>query len=178
MALLVLMMVAAACKGGGVAKTRGLSRAQYPDQESWDSQVVLTRDGRYVARTISDKLVKFDNTDMAFLSGNVGAHFYNDDGQHISYLTSDSASVNLAGNHMSAFGHVVVISDSGHTLATDTLLWEDRYEMITTDDTVRFTTPQSDTLFGVGFQSDVDLTNWTIFQPWGVTGSALETENE
>jgi hypothetical protein len=30
------------------------------------------------------------------------------------------------------------------------------------------TTERDDTLYGVGFESSVDLTHWKIIKPWGV----------
>ena len=70
---------------------------------------------------------------------------------------------------MSAFGHVMIRSDSGLVLRTETLRWDDTYDMVATEDSVMFNTPEGDTLYGVGFESDIDLTHWTIYKPWGVT---------
>ena len=41
-------------------------------------------------------------------------------------------------------------------------------EKIFTDDRVIFITGQNDTLYGIGFKSDVELNNWEIMQPTGV----------
>ena len=141
----------------------------YPDHESWESTIILSRDGQLVAVADSRRMIKYNDRNMAHLIGEVNVDFYNQEGGHMSHLLSDSADVNMQANTMSAFGHVVIHSDSGLTLATETLRWDDTYDMITTDDTVRFTTLDSDTLYGVGFESDVDLTHWKIHQPWGVT---------
>ena len=32
----------------------------------------------------------------------------------------------------------------------------------------RFITEQNDTLYGIGFKSDIELNNWEIMQPTGV----------
>ncbi len=95
--------------------------------------------------------------------------FYNKDGLHISHMLADSANINMSSNDLNAIGSVVVRSDSGLVLHTDTLHWNDQYDMINTDDSIMFTTPSNDTLYGIGFESDVDLTHWKIYKPWGVT---------
>ena len=67
-----------------------------------------------------------------------------------------------------AIGNVVVLSDSGVTLYTDTLSWDNVKEKVFTDDRVMFITEQKDTLYGIGFESDIELNNWKILKPTGV----------
>ena len=74
-----------------------------------------------------------------------------------------------------AIGNVVVVSDSGVTLFTDTLAWDNVKENVFTDDPVKFITDSQDTLYGIGFESDVELNNWKILNP---TGVFHENENE
>jgi len=176
--LLVLALVCLACQDSSrVASMRGSSRDMYPDQESWDSRVILSRNGNMVALTDSRRMVKYDERNTAQLIGNVRVDFYNEQGHHISRLYADSADVDIRANNMSAFGHVTVQSDSGHILQTSSLRWNDEYDMIATEDSVMFTTTDKDTLFGVGFESDVDLTHWKIYRPWGVTGRAFDVSD-
>ena len=69
---------------------------------------------------------------------------------------------------MIAIGNVVVLSDSGVTLFTDTLSWDNIREKVYSDDEVIFITEEQDTLYGIGFESDVELDNWKILKPTGV----------
>ena len=164
-----------ACQEPSVVKERG-SKDNLPDQASWESTIIISRDGRLVAVAQSDSMVMYAQRPDT-LRGNVKVEFYNRLGQHISHLDADSAVVDMTVNNLSAFGHVVFRSDSGLVLFTSTLLWDDQYEMVTTTDTVTFTTPDSDTLYGVGFESDVDLTHWKIYQPWGVTERSFRVDD-
>jgi hypothetical protein len=75
---------------------------------------------------------------------------------------------------MLAIGNVVVVSDSGVTLFTDSLLWNSIDSLITTDDTVMFITENNDTLNGVGFQSNADLTHYKFYDVSGVTDRTYE----
>jgi hypothetical protein len=48
------------------------------------------------------------------------------------------------------------------------LSWDNVKEKVFTDDKVIFITEQKDTLYGIGFESDVELNNWKILKPTGV----------
>ncbi|UCH10263.1 MAG: LPS export ABC transporter periplasmic protein LptC [Fidelibacterota bacterium] len=167
--LLAVTILLGACQKSAVVKQRGSTKDMYPDHESWESTVVISRNGLLVAVADSRRMIKYNDRNLAHLIGEVDVDFYNEAGQHMSHLSSDSADVDMQANRMSAFGHVIIRSDSGLVLETETLRWDDTYDMVTTEDTVQFTTLDNDTLYGVGFESDVDLTHWKIYQPWGVT---------
>ena len=77
---------------------------------------------------------------------------------------------NEISNNLKANGNVYVVSDSGYTLLTSEILWDNRYKMIVAEDSVMFTTTEGDTLYGVGFESDMDLTKWKIKKPRGTRG--------
>lgn len=165
----LILLLAWSCQKSGVIQQRNATKTMYPDQESWTSTLIISRQDLMVARADSDRMIKYNNRDQAYLIGNVSIDFYNKDGQHISHMLADSANINMSNNDLNAIGSVVVRSDSGLVLHTDTLHWNDQYDMINTEDSIMFTTPSSDTLYGIGFESDVDLTHWKIFKPWGVT---------
>ena len=104
--------------------------------------------------------------------GNVEIDMY-DDGKHISVLYSDSAQINERNNNLIASGNVIVVSDSGYTLRTNKINWDNSYKLITAEDSVMFTTSEKDTLYGIGFESDSDLEEWRIFKPVGITRSGI-----
>ena len=90
--------------------------------------------------------------------------FFNEDGSHISTLYSDAAIVESVSNNLRAFGNVTVISDSGYTLKSDQILWDNQYKLITSEDSVLLTDKSKNTIKGIGFESDMDLTNYKIFK--------------
>lgn len=167
--LTTLVLILATCQEPAVVKQRGSSKDMYPDHESWESTIIISQNGLRVAVADSERMIKYDDRNVAHLTGQVNVDFYDEQGRHVSHLSADSAEVDTKTSTMSAFGQVVIRSDSGLVLETETLRWDDKYEMMATDDTVLFTTSESDTLYGIGFESDVDLTHWKIYRPWGVT---------
>jgi LPS export ABC transporter protein LptC len=149
-----------------------ISREGIPDQKSWNSTIILTRDGRKRAVVKSNFLEKYNDRSEIILTENVDGDFYSTEENHMSNLKSDKAFVYEQNDNMLAIGSVVVRSDSGVTLYTDTLLWNNKAEH-----TVMLTTESKDTLYGIGFESNVDLTHWKIFQPWGVTSRTDEVDD-
>ena len=143
------------------------SSEELKETEIWNPVIILTRKEAKLVEAKSEKLYKNTN-EMALLVGNVVVDFYNDEGDHISILYSDSARIDEQNNNLNANGNVYVISDSGYTLTTSELLWDNRYEMIVAEDSVMFTHPEGDTLYGIGFESDSDLERFKIFRPFGI----------
>ena len=143
------------------------STQELNENEIWNPIIFLSREETKLVRAESEKLYK-NTSEMALLVGNVKVDFYNDEGDHISILYSDSARIDERNNNLHANGNVYVVSDSGYTLTTNKILWDNRYEMIVADDSVMFTHPEGDTLYGVGFESDIDLERFKIFRPFGI----------
>ena len=142
------------------------------ENEIWNPVIILSREEDKIVEAKSEKLYKNNNAD-ALLVGNVEVDFFNEVGQHISILYSDSARINEQNNNLRANGNVYVVSDSGYTLTTNEILWDNRYKMIVAEDSVMFTTTEGDTLNGVGFESDMDLEQWKIFRIFGVTREGI-----
>jgi LPS export ABC transporter protein LptC len=92
-------------------------------------------------------------------------------------IVADSGSIAEKQRDIRAVGNVVVTSQDGLRLETDILMWDNRRQRIFTEDSVRFTTA-TDTLFGIGFVSNRNLTNWEIGTPTGRSYRLLEDEDE
>ena len=145
------------------------SGLEYPDQESWGVTIILTDSSLERARIKSGHLEKYNKKQYILLDEMVEVDFYDKNEEHVAVLNSLKAEVKQNSNNMKAIGNVVAISDSGITLYTDTLLWDAKREKMTTLDPVMITTEDSDTLYGIGFESDSDFKNWKILNPSGVT---------
>ena len=137
------------------------------DNEIWNPRIILTRADKKMVEAESDKLYK-QKDESAILVGNVEIDFYNNMGNHMSILYADSARINERNNNLSAQGNVYVVSDSGYTLTTNKIDWDNNYKMIIAKDSVMFTTLEGDTLYGIGFESDSDLEEWKIFNIFGI----------
>ena len=135
-------------------------------------EIIITRKDFRVVVAKADILVEGNDED-AILRDNVIADFFDDLGQHMSILYSDSARFNQKNNNLYAMGNVFVVSDSGYTLSTKSIMWDNQYKLIESQDSVMFTTPEKDTMYGIGFESDMDLSEWKIYKPKGVSGKGF-----
>ena len=147
--IVILVPLFIACSGKTEFDESGTSE-ELMENEIWNPIIILSREENKIVTAKSDKLYKKSN-EMALLVGNVEANFFNEDGNHMSILYSDSARINEQSNNLHANGNVFVDSDSGYTL----------------------TTTDGDTLYGVGFESDMDLERWKISRPFGIARDGI-----
>ena len=145
------------------------SRTGLPDQESWDVEITLTDEGIMRALVKAGHLEKFNDRNYVFLNKNVDVDFFDEEEVHTTNLKSMIAEIDEKTNFMTAINNVVVVSDSGATLYTDTLKWDSKEEIIYTASPIMLTTNKNDTLYGSGFESDVGLNHWKILYPSGVS---------
>ncbi|MBV54279.1 MAG: hypothetical protein CMG27_00565 [Candidatus Marinimicrobia bacterium] len=139
-----------------------------------DLRIASLKELSEIQKTANSKFKKIINTSI--LDEKVDADFYSTEERHMSNLKSEMAYVygDTKKDSMLAIGNVVVVSDSGVTLFTDSLMWNSIDSLITTDDTVMFITENNDTLNGVGFQSNADLTHYKFYDVSGVTDRTYE----
>ncbi len=137
------------------------------NQISTDVEITLTEQGNMKALIKSQVLERDDGNSQLKLKDNVKVDLYDDDYQHSSLITSHYAFINEKENKINAFGDVIVVADNGQQLFTDSLLWDNKLDKIFTDASLTFISGNLDTLYGTGFESNIDLTNWKITKPKG-----------
>ena len=169
-------MVFLACEPVGQTATDAVEvEERIPSQESWNSTVLISSAGQQNVTARADYLVQFEEPREIEFIGHVKLDFYNSDGTHSSVMTADTGHIDDRRRLFTATGDVYVVSDSGMTLRTTRLLWNEKKEIIFTEETITFTS-EMDTLYGIGFESDASLENWTILQPTGVTYREMSDE--
>jgi len=156
-----------ACQSNELQKS-GQTRQGRPDAESWDAVITLTNKGAKRGVIRSGHLEKYNENEFILLDQNIDADFFNEEEVFTTNLKSLVAEIDEEEDFLVAIGNVVVVTDSGVTLFTDTLSWDNQKEKVFTSDSVIFITEKKDTLYGIGFESDIELNNWKILQPTGV----------
>ena len=156
-----------ACQSNELQRS-GETRQGRPDAESWDAIITLTNKGAKRGVIRSGHLEKYNDNEFIMLDQNVDADFFNEEEVFTTNLKSLVAEIDEEEDFLVAIGNVVVVTDSGVTLFTDTLSWDNQKEKVFTSDSVIFITEKKDTLYGIGFESDIELNNWKILQPTGV----------
>jgi len=139
-----------------------------PSQESWGITVAFADSGRTRAVLRAGHVAVYPNTEITILNQGIKVDFFDREEHHTSVLTADSGQVDDRTHNLKAFGNVIVVSDSGVTLRTTELGWDNARRLIHTNSYVRITSPTEE-IEGQGFESNESLTDYRIFH---VTGRA------
>jgi LPS export ABC transporter protein LptC len=137
-------------------------------QESWNSTVTFTESGKVKAVLKAGHIAMYASQQQTLLDEGVQVDFFDQQERHTSVLTSKRGKVDDKTHDMEAYEQVVVVSDSGTVVETDTLLWTNSTRKVHSNDYVKITSPD-ESLQGFGFESDQTLKNYTIFRVTGVS---------
>ena len=148
----------------------------FPDQEGWEETVTSSKNGVVTAVIKYGHMQHYKKTKMFEFDEGIIIDFFNDEGAHTSKLTSEKGKLNEASNDIEAYGNVVVVSDTGVTLKTERVLWNNSIEKIISNDDVMIVTVENDTMYGSGFESDQNLENWVITSGKGKLNRALDLD--
>jgi LPS export ABC transporter protein LptC len=149
-----------------------------PDQEGWNSRITVTSNGQVAAILQYSHMEKYSKRRETKFDGGIVVDFYNTEGKHASNLVAARGLLHEETNDVEALDNVVAVSDSGITLRTQRLRWDNTRQKIISNDFVTITTVDNDTLYGHGFQSDQNLKNWSILKPSGVTQKKIDITGE
>ena len=100
--------------------------------------------------------------------------FYDPQMEVSSTLTSNYAIRKEKENTIEAKDDVVVVNVKGEKLNTEQLIWNERTSKIYSNEFVKITTPDK-IIFGNGFESNQDFTNYKIFS---IKGTINITQDE
>jgi LPS export ABC transporter protein LptC len=140
-----------------------------PQQESWNSHIVISDSGLVRAIIDAGYLRVFEGSQQTHMSEGVVVHFFDTDGKQTSVMTSREAIVDENTDNLEAIGNVLVVSDDSSKLRTEHLYWDNRRQLVHTPEYVQITSPK-EKLQGHGFESDQNLRNYKVFH---VTGQAV-----
>lgn len=171
-AVMLLALVVCGCEEKVKPSVDAAVSKELPSQESWNSTVVFSDSAHLKAILWSGHISSYTSRQVTELSDSVHVDFFNDQEQHTSLLTARRGIVHDATRDLEAYEHVVVISDSGTTLRTERLFWNNATQRIYTDAFVDIQSPKEH-IMGHGMESDQSLKNYRIFK---VTGQAISNE--
>jgi LPS export ABC transporter protein LptC len=162
----VFLMVG--CANLPESPTLDKNRDKLPDQTISQGKIDVVKEGRLQYVIHAGRIRTFEKDRLTLLDSSVVVDFFNQAGAHTSVLTSAQARVEETKNIFLAQGNVVVKTDSGATLRTERLFWDEAKRKIRSDTLVTMIT-QYDSLRGYNFDAAEDLSSWQIQQPTGQT---------
>jgi LPS export ABC transporter protein LptC len=153
------------------ANAPSIGTADKPGQVSYNTSMNFSASGVLRAILHAGRVQTFDTKRYTWLDSSVRVDFYNSESIHSSVLTSLTAKVNTTNNNMTAYGHVHIISDSGTTVDTDSLEWDNKSQTIHSDAPVHIVEKDGRVTDGIGFESDQNLEHYHIMRPTIVSSS-------
>jgi LPS export ABC transporter protein LptC len=143
-----------------------LKSGEIPDQESWKSSVTFSDSGNVKAILNAGHISVFNSKAYTLIDSGAIVDFYKN-GDKVSTLTGKNGKVLDATKDIEIYDSVVVINKEGSILKTSKLYWNNKLQKVSTDVFVKITTPKED-IEGIGFESDQNLKNYTIYKVTGV----------
>lgn len=178
LALVLLFMAVSACTNLEENDPEGNLFKGQPDQVFLDGELEIYRKEKTLGTLQAQVIEQYDRESRLRLYGKVKVVDKDSLGNVSTTLTCDTLHFYRARQDFVALGNVIVYSEPTSArmtaergpmrLATEQLEWTNRLERIHTLREVVFQTAK-DTLYGVGFSSNRDLTSWEIMRPSGVT---------
>lgn len=131
-----------------------------PDQVIENSTFTFSEEGIRSAVIWAKYVEVYERLDLK-KAKQVRADFYDKDGKHASVLVADSGVIQERRRKFEALGNVVVTTDEGIKLNTQTLRWDPEKAKIVTDDFVTVTKDQN-VITGYGLEADQELKHFII----------------
>ncbi|MFA7290518.1 MAG: LPS export ABC transporter periplasmic protein LptC [Melioribacteraceae bacterium] len=144
-----------------------------PVQESWNSKIIFSQDGRIKAVLFTKHLEIFEDKNETLLK-DIKIEFYDSNNVKSTTLTALKGRVEDLTKNMYAIENVIVANDSGVVLKTQELMWRNLDEKIISDKFVRIVSNE-EIIEGYGLVSDQHLKNYVIKR---ITYSAIKATNE
>lgn len=157
MAVLVMLLTCACGKDESNAPALPVD---VPDQIIENSTITFTQEGIKSATIFAEYVAVYEKLDLK-KAKKVRVDFYDKEGTHTSVLVADSAVIQERKQKLEGLGNVVVTTDEGIELKTQSLRWDPESAKIVTDDFVTIT-KDKDVITGYGLEADQELKHFVI----------------
>ena len=139
------------------------------------AELLHTENGKIKVRIVAGKIERFQNRQPQLVfSEQMEVYFYNDSSWLQSTLKADNASIDEETKVMLAQNNVELISSDDEKLETEELIWDEKQDKIYTNKKVKITTGK-EVIYGEGFSSNPDFTEYTITKIHGTFDFEAET---
>ena len=131
-----------------------------PDQIMENSTIIFSEEGVKSATIFAQYVAVYEKLDLK-KAKKLHVDFYAQDGSQTSVLLADSGVIREGKQKVEALGNVVVTTQQGVKLTTESLRWDPQTAKIVTDDFVTITKGQ-DVITGYGLEADQELKHFVI----------------
>jgi LPS export ABC transporter protein LptC len=142
-----------------------LNTSEAPSQESWNSTVFFSDSGRTKAVLKAGHISVFSDKGYTLIDSGAVVDFYKD-GNVGSTLTGRRGKIEDRSKDIVIYDSVIVMNKEGSELRTQKLFWNNKTQRVSSDEFVSIKTP-TETIEGIGFESDQNLKNYKIYKVSG-----------
>lgn len=168
--LLLAISLLQACKNDNIEKIQILTAADnLPVEVGTNILLNYTDSGLVKAKVFAPTMERFDNdkSNQSIMKKGITAYFYNPQKKITSYIKSKYAIRDDRARTMTVKNDVIVVNIKGDTLRTETLVWDEKTNKISTQDAVKITTPD-EIIYGDGLESNTEFSQYKIFKIKGI----------
>jgi LPS export ABC transporter protein LptC len=158
-AALAAVLMAFGCQSRTASPPRGAD-VRLPDQEARDFTLTESSEGKK-NWTLWASYAAMYNDQSLVDAKTVRIEFFDKEGKRFSTLVAKTGRVHQRTNDLEARGDVVVTTESGIRMETDSLRWQNTAGKIVSDGFVKVTR-QHDVVTGYGFESDPSLDHFHL----------------
>ncbi len=150
-----------------------------PILEAKNFETLVTDSGRVRYFLKAPKLLRFEDEGRNYIEFPEGMELvkFDEKKRIISSITANYAKQFVAEDKWEAKNNVIATNAQGDTLKTEHLIWEEKKEIIYTEEFVKIIR-KDQIITGIGFTSDQKLQNWKIKNPKGTIYVSVNNEGQ
>jgi LPS export ABC transporter protein LptC len=155
------------------------STENLPILEAKNFETLFTDSGKVSYSLKTPKLLRFEDEGRNYIEFPEGVQLvkFDNNKRIVSSITANYAKQFIADDKWEAKNNVIATNAQGDTLKTEHLIWEEKKELIYTEEFVKIIRTDQ-IITGIGFTSDEKLQNWKIKNPKGTIYVSVKKENE
>ena len=171
--LIVFVIIFSCSNTEKIEQTKKLTyveRGKIPDNEIWNLEFVITKEGKLVQKVTSGHIRQFlkgTRKNISYVDSGLKLDFYKNN-KHQGVLTSNKGVLDQKRGVFKALENVVMLTPDKYTLYTEELvLYRNRNQIKTDKPVMMVDSTKVDTLFGDGFISDLNFISYELINPKG-----------
>lgn len=141
------------------------STADSPDQQSWNAVVSFSDSNQVIAILKAKYIAYYSQKGLTIIDSGAVVDFFKE-GKNVSTLTGQKGTVFDDTKNIEMQDSVKIKSIEGNELITQKLLWTNKTRRVSSEEYVKITTAK-EIIEGIGFESDQELKNYTIYKVTG-----------
>lgn len=162
---IVLLFVQTSCDDKFTPSQTSLKGEDSASQESWNSKVTFSDSGNTKAILKAGHITVYTNKGYTLIDSGAIVDFFRD-GVKVSTLEGRKGKIDDRTKDIEIYDSVLAVNNEGSELKTQKLIWNNRTQKVSSDEFVSIKTP-TETIEGIGFESDQSLKNYKIYKVSG-----------